>query len=165
MRRGWLALPVLAVTMACTPLKDYQEAARQLRFHLDRVEPSLHVSLPVDRSRIGFRVVLGVENPSTVPFHVVGFTGDLMLDNGGGMRSIGHLELTRALELPAGGQGQLDTELSFSYQDLRDNWVAIQSAAKGGAGTWHLEGALKAEVYGLPIKLPVRTSRPYGSHG
>jgi len=165
MRKGWLALPILVCATACSPLKEYQEAARSLRFHLDRVEPSLHLTLPVDRSRMAFKVLLGVDNPSTVPFHVVAFSGDLKLDARGSTGSIGRIELAKAVDLPAGGRAQLETELSFSYQELRDNWVALNAIGKGGAGTGHLEGTLKAQAFGFPIQLPVHTSRAVGSGG
>jgi len=52
--------------------------------------------------------------------------------------------------------------VSFSYGDLRDNWVAIQAAAQGGSGVWLLEGALRAETHGFPIQLPVRSRRAFG---
>jgi len=163
MRRGWLALPILVCAAACSPLRDYQEASRGLRFHLDRVEPKVHVTLPVDRSRIAFKVVLGVDNPSQVPFHVLGFAGDLKLEHRGTLRPIGRLELASPIDLPAAGTGRLETELSFSYSDLRDNWVAIEAMARGGSGTWRLEGSLKVEAYGIRFQIPVRSSRALGS--
>lgn len=165
MRTGRLALPILALASACSPLKDYQEAARGLRFHLDRVEPALRLALPVDRSRMQFRILLGVENPSTVPFHVMGFTGDLKLGTTGAPVTIGRLDLARPLELPAGGTAQLEAELSFGYGELRDNWALLEAVSRGAAGTWRLEGTLKAQAYGLPLQIAVRTSRSFGGGG
>jgi len=162
MRRSWLALPILVVATACSPLKDYREAARGLRFHLDRVEPSVHLALPLDRSRMAFRVIVGVDNPSGVPFHVVGFTGDLKLETRGAVRTIGRMDLAKPLDLPAAGTGRMEVEVSFTYADLRENWVPIQAAAQGGSGVWHLEGTLKAEAYGFPVQLPVKSNRAFG---
>ena len=162
MGRAWRALPILACAIACSPIKDYQEAARALTFHLDRVEPRLQLALPLERSQIAFRVTLGVTNPSTVPFHVVGFEGRLGLEAGGAQRAIGRIELAQPLELPAGGQGRLEAELAFTYQDLKDNWPALEAAMSGAPGRWHLEGTLRATAYGLPLQLPVRTSRGQG---
>ena len=159
MRRGWLALPLLACATACSPVKDYREAARGLRFHLDRVEPDLKLTLPPS---VVVRVVLGVENPSSVPFHLTAFAGDLRLESQGAMHPVGHLELARPLELPAGGAARLEVEVTFSLQELRDHWGALQAAAKGGSGTWHLEGALQAQAYGLPLTVPVRSLHPFG---
>ncbi len=162
MRPARLVLPVLVLATACAPVRDYREAARGLRFHLDRVEPRVHLALPLDRSRMAFRVVVGVDNPSGVPFHVSAFTGDLRLETRGATHAIGRMELARPIELAPRGSGSMDVEVSFSYGDLRDNWVAIQAAAQGGSGAWLLEGALKTEAYGFPIQLPVKSRRAFG---
>jgi hypothetical protein len=144
-------------------VKDYQEAAQHLRFTLERVEPSIHVSLPVDRSRIAFRVILRVENPSSVPFHVRSFEGGLKLElRNGPIRPLGAVELSSPLELPAGGSARMETEVSFAYQELRENWAAIQSVASGGSGAWHLEGFLCLEAFRIPIKLPVKSRNTFG---
>jgi len=163
MRTGWLALPILVCAAACSPVKDYQEAARGLQFQLDRVQPEFRLALPLERSQVVFRVLLTVVNPSKVPFHILAFAGDLSLETGGQLCAVGHVQLTKALELPATGSAGLEVEVSFSYQDLRDNWGAIQSATQGGAGAWRLDGSLQARAYGLPLNLPVRTHRPFGT--
>jgi len=162
MAGAWRALPILACAIACSPIKDYTEAARALTFQLQRVEPRLHMALPLERSQVGFRVTLGVTNPSPVPFHVLGFTGQLRLEAGGAQRPIGRIELAQPLELPAGGQGRLEADLAFTYQDLKDNWPALVAAMCGAPGRWHLEGTLRATAYGFPVQLPVRTSRGQG---
>ncbi|BDU75421.1 NDR1/HIN1-like protein [Mesoterricola sediminis] len=160
--RAWRVVPVLAAAVACSPIQEYQAAARSLRFRLARVEPDLRVALPLDRSRIVFRLVLEVENPSQVPFRVLGFGGDLGLTFREARRPLGRLELARPLELPAGGTARMETELSFTYQDLRDNWTAIQAVTSGGSGAWHLDGQLKVDAFGFPLQLPVRTTRDFG---
>jgi LEA14-like dessication related protein len=163
MRKGWLALPALVCATACSPVKDYQEAARSLRFTLERVEPRVQFALPVDRSRIAFKLILRVENPSSVPFHVTSFEGALKLETlNGPVRSLGSVELSRPLELPAGGTARMETEVSFTYSELRENWAAIQSVAAGGAGAWQVEGFLCLEAYRLPIKLPVKSRNAFG---
>ncbi|BDU71202.1 NDR1/HIN1-like protein [Mesoterricola silvestris] len=162
MRATRLALPALVLATACTPVRDYQEAARGLRFHLDRVEPSVHLALPLDRSRMAFRVVVGVDNPSTVPFHVLGFTGDLKLESRGATHAIGRMDLARPLDIPPQGSGRMEVEVSFSYGDLRDNWVAIQAAAQGGSGAWRLDGVLKADAFSFAIQLPVKSRKAFG---
>jgi LEA14-like dessication related protein len=162
MRPARLAFPILVVAAACSPVQTYRDAARTLSFHLDRVEPSVHLALPLDRSRMAFRVIVGVDNPSKVPFHLSGFTGDLKLETRGAVRSIGRMELARPLELPASGSASMEVEVSFTYGDLRDNWVPIQAAAQGGSGVWHLEGTLKAEAHGIPLQFPVKSNRAFG---
>ena len=162
MGRGWLAFPLLAA-VACSPARDYQEAARSLRFRLDRVEPGLRLALPLDLSRMVFKVVLEVANPSRIPFHLVAFAGDLRLESGGTFHPVGHLELARPLELPAEGSAPLEVEVAFAYRDLQEHWPSLQAAARGGSGVWHLEGTLKAVVHGIPVERPVRAERSFGN--
>jgi hypothetical protein len=162
MRLGWLAVPLLMAGPACDPVRTYQEAAHSLRFTLDRVEPRLQVAFPLDRSRLTFDLMLGVDNPSTVPFHVQSFQGDLRLESGGAVHPLGRLELVRELELPAQGQAQLAVQLAFTYQDLKEHWGPIQDALHGKIpGAWKLEGALRGQAYGLPVKLPVTARREF----
>jgi len=164
MRLGWAALPLLLAVPACSPVQRYRSAAESLRFTLDRVEPELRLAFPLERSRITFAVTIGVENPSTVPFHLSGFEGAFRLDTDGVLRPLGQVRLMRALELPAGGSAQLDVELAFGYQDLADRWPALQAVLHGeSAGAWELEGTLLGEAYGFKVKVPVRTRRTFGA--
>lgn len=164
MRLGWAALPWLIAFTACSPVQRYQEAARSLRYTLERVEPDLQLAFPLERSRITFAITIGVENPSDVTFHIRGFEGVLRLDTDGTPRSLGQVHLIRALDLPAGGTAQLAVELAFGYRDLADRWPAIQSVLHGeAAGAWALEGTLFGEAYGFDVKLPVRTRRTFGA--
>jgi len=164
MRLGWVALPVLLALPACSPVGRYQEAARSLRFTLDRVDPDIQLAFPLDRSMLRFQVTLGVENPSTVPFHLFGFEGVFRLDMDGDRKPLGDVRLVRPLDLPAGGQQQMVVDLGFSYKDLAGRWTALQSALHGERpGAWELEGTLRGEVYGISVNLPVRTRRSFGT--
>lgn len=162
MRKGWLAVPLLAASTACTPIREYEQAAHSLAFHLERVEPRLHLALPLDRSSITFRIVLGVDNPSRVAFHVLGFTGDMTLEAGGSPFNLGHVELARPLDLAPASSGHLEAEVTFPYEGLRDHWDRIEAAVHGSQGAWNLQGSLRTEAFGLPITLPVRTRRAFG---
>lgn len=164
MRLGWLALPVLIAVPACSPVGRYQEAARSLRFTLDRVEPNLQLAFPLERSMLRFRVTLGVENPSTVPFHLFGFEGVFRLDMDGQRQSLGDVRLAQPLDLPAGGQQQMVVDLGFSYQDLAARWPSLQAALHGERpGAWELEGILRGQAYGVSVNLPVRTRQSFGT--
>jgi hypothetical protein len=164
MRPGYGALPLLIAATACSPVQRYQEAARGLRFTLDRVDPSLELALPLDRSRVAFQVTLGVANPSTVPFHLQAFEGSLRMETGGVVQPIGQVRLVEALDLPAGGSARLVVSVSFGYRDLAQAWPAIQAALGGEAsGAWELEGDLRAEVHGFPVHVPVRSRRAFGT--
>ena len=164
MRPGWIALPLLIAVPACSPVRGYQDAARSLRFSLDRIEPSLQLAFPLDRSRLVVDLTLGVENPSAVPFHVQDFQGEVRVDTGTGMQPLGRLELTRALDLPAGGRADLVVSAAFTYQDLAQRWPALQAALRDGRpGAWELAGSLGAVVHGIPVRLPVKTRQGFGA--
>jgi len=164
MRSGLLALPLLIASPACSPARDYQEAARSLRFSLERVEPSLRLALPLEQSSVILHLILGVENPSTIPFHLTGFDGAFRLDTGGQVQPLGRMELERALDLPAGGNASLAVALTFTYQDLAGRWPDLQAALRAERpGAWELEGTLRGTVHGFPVSLPVRTRRPFGA--
>ena len=163
MRLGWAAVPLLIAVPGCSPVRDYQAAARSLRVTLDRVEPNLQLALPLDQSRITLKLTLGVENPSSVAFHLRSFQGAVRLETADGAQPLGRLEMLRALDLPAGGKADLALALSFTYRDLADRWPTLQAAIQGQqAGAWVLEGTLRGDVHGIPVQLPVRTRRSFG---
>ena len=163
MRLGWLAVPWLIAAPACNPVADYQAAARSLRCTLVRVEPRLQLALPLEQSRVRFRITLQVVNPSNQPFHLQGFEGAFQLESAGQMRPLGQLSLVQPLDLPARGQADLVVELVCTYQDLADRWPDLQSALRGQhPGAWDLEGTLRGTVHGFPVQLPVRTRHRFG---
>ena len=163
MRLGWLALPLVMAVEACAPVRTYQEAARSLRFTLDRVEPRLQLAFPLDQSRLALQITLGVENPSTTPFHLQGFLGDLSLEATGGLLLLGHVELQNPMDLPPGGRAELTVAVSYLYRDLRAQWGPLQEALrKGAAGAWSLQGDLKLSAYGVSWQVPVKTRRTFG---
>lgn len=164
MRLGWLTLPLLMTVAGCAPVRNFQEAARSLRFTLDRVEPRLQLAFPLESSRVAFRIILGVENPSEVTFRIRGFAGNLGLRTAGQVRPLGHLELVQPLELAPGGKASLTVELALTYAELRDHWGPLQEAVRGtSTGAWTLDGSLGLEAYGMPLQLPIRASHGFGT--
>lgn len=164
MRLGWVALPALVALAACSPARTYREAAESLTFTLERVDPALHLAFPLDRSRVGFDLTLRVDNPSDVAFHLRGFEGAFRLETDGGFQPLGQVSLVRPLDLPAKGQADLAVSLTFTYQDLADRWPTLLAALRGERpGTWELAGTLQGTAYGIPVKVPVRTRRPFGA--
>ena len=156
MRTAWAALPALLAVTACSPVAQVRDAARTLRFTVDRVEPRFNLAFPLERSRVAFRIAFTVDNPSDVPFHLRGFEGELGLETDGGASALGHLALAQPADLTAHGRATLVLEVSFAYQDLRDHWDTLQTALLPGAtGAWTLAGTLKAEAYGVTWSLPV----------
>jgi len=163
MRPGWAALPALLALTACSPVAQVPAAARSLRFAVDRVEPRFNLAFPLERSRVAFRIVFTVDNPSDVTFHLRGFEGELGLEAEGIAADLGHLALVQPTDLAARGRAALVLEVSFGYQDLRANWDTLQAALIPGAvGAWTLTGTLKAEAYGITWPLPVKAREPLG---
>lgn len=163
MRLGWLAIPLVAAMPACNPVQDYQAAARSLQFRLERVEPSVQLELPLERSRVTFRITAEVENPSNVPFHLRRFEGSFRLETAGQLHRLGSITLVRMLDLPAGGKADLTVDLAFAYQDLAGRWTDLLAAVRGeGAGAWELEGTLRGDVHGVAVRVPVHTRRGFG---
>jgi len=164
MARRWLAVPLLVAVPACSPVRGYQDAARSLRFTLDRIEPRLQLAFPLDQSRLVVDLILGVENPSALPFRIRTFSGEVRVDTGAGLQPLGRLDLVQALDLPAGGKAQLAVSASFGYRELAQRWPELQAALREGRpGAWELVGSLEAEVHGFPVRLPVRTRRGFGA--
>ncbi len=162
MRKPWLALPALLLLTGCADLnlvRNYQEASRQLRFTLDRVEPQIQLSFPLENSRVTFRLVVGVENPSQVQFRARGFTGQLSMDEG---MPIGQVAFSQGITLAPGGRSQVPVDLSFDYRELKQAWGPLGAAIRGQKSAWHLEGQLQLEAFGLPFTVPIRTSKTTG---
>ena len=165
MRPGWSALPVLlalAAGPACSPVPRLQAAARSLRFTVDRVEPSLQLAFPLERTRLAIQITVTVDNPSEVAFHLKGFEGDLHLEVPSETFPLGHVALVKPLDLAPQGHATLTMAVSFAYRDLQDHWPAIQAAlVPGAAGAWSLEGKLQLQAYGVNWALPVKTRQSF----
>lgn len=166
MRRLWISVPALLLLTGCAelnPARMYQEAARQLRFSLDRVEPSLQLTFPLEDSRVGLRLKIGVDNPSQVHFRARGLSGQLRLEEGTATHPIGQVAFSQGIDLPPGARSQMPVDLSFSYRELKQAWSPLKSVIQGRPGTWHLEGQLQMEAFGIPFTLPLRASKSTGN--
>ena len=166
MRGRWLAVPALLLLTGCAELNPallYRNAARQLRFSLDRVEPSLQLAFPLENSRVGFRLVVGVENPSQVRFRARSLGGKLALEEGTNTHAIGQVAFSQGIDLAPGGRSQMPVDLSFGYRELQQAWGPLGSAIRGKKGTWRLDGQLQLEAYGIPFTMPIRASKGTGN--
>jgi len=158
MRRLWLVVPAALTLVSCKPLDtaaSYRQAASQLTFQLERVEPRLEALFPLDRSRLMVRLVIRVNNPSEVRFQAKHVLGDLGLEELGLTHRLGTVDLPQGVELAPGTTSPLVLDLSFSYGDLRQNWPALTRAMRTGSSTtWRLDGKARMEAYGIPITVP-----------
>lgn len=166
MRRLLLLAPVVLL-MGCdalNPALQVQEAARQLRFTLDRVEPRLDLAFPLDRSRLRLRLDLGVDNPTDVRLKTRRVSGDLHLQAQGGDHALGTVAFPEGMDLAPKGRSTLRAELSFGYGDLKAAWGPLSGAVlRHEPATWTLAGEARFDVLGLEFGVPFRTRRSSGS--
>ena len=161
MNPRWWVVPVLLTFTSCRdPGAAYREAARQLTFSLDQVQPSLQLAYPFEQSRLGLRLTLGAENPTKIRFKARTITGGISLDSDGVSHAIGQLNFSMGVDLKPSSRTPVVVDLFFTYNDLRASWGALKSVAAGNRpGTWHLNGQVGLEVMGIPLTMPLRVQK------
>lgn len=157
------ALVILAGCDALSPALRYQEAARQLRFSLDRVEPQVELALPLERSRLRLRLDLGVDNPTEQRLRTRRVGGNLRLAAQGGDHAIGAIGFPEGMDLAPKGRSTLRAEVVLSYADLKQAWGPLTAASlRREPATWSLAGEARFEVMGLEFGVPFRASKASG---
>ncbi len=163
MRKPLLLLPALLLFTGCEALNPaiaLREAARQLRFSLDRVEPRLELAFPLDRSRLHLGLVLGVENPSGTRIAARGLKGDLTLVQGGATQPLGRVLFPEGVNLEARARGTLRAEVSFSYAELKAAWEPLKKVVvQKEPGQWKLDGSATVDALGLPFEIPLHATK------
>ena len=167
---GALSVSVVALFFALStgceglnPAIQYQQAARQLRFSLDRVEPRLDLAFPLDQSRLRLGLDLGVDNPTEVRLRTRRVAGDLRLQAQGGDYALGAVAFPQGMDLAPKGRSTLKAELSFGYGDLKAAWGPLSAAVlRHERATWSLAGEARFEVLGLEFGVPFRTHQESG---
>jgi hypothetical protein len=154
---GLLALPGCR---SLDPAAAYRQAARQLEFTLDQVEPSLQVAFPLEQSKLGLRLTLGAKNPTTVRFKARSLEGGITLDSDGASHAVGQMSLAQGLDLPPSATTPVVVDLLFAYKDLRGSWSSLRSVGSGNRpGTWRLDGHMGLEVLGIPMAVPLKVQK------
>lgn len=163
MKRPWLAVPALLLLSGCAgldPASAYREAARQLKFTLDRVDPSIQLAFPLERSRLRLHLTVGIENPTTVRFQARSISGRIFLDSDGVSHGIGQLNFTQGVDLKPSARTPVAVDLSFSYDDLKQSWGSLRMVSAGARpGTWRLDGQVGLDVMGIPLTTPLRIQK------
>ncbi|HJW73959.1 MAG TPA: hypothetical protein VJ486_14130 [Geothrix sp.] len=165
MRRIWV-LPVVLVMMGCdalNPALRYEQAARQLRFSLDRVEPQVELAFPLEQSRLRLKLEIGVDNPSDQRLHTRQVGGALRLNARNVDHSLGAVSFPEGADIAPKGRSTLRMEMSFGYADLKAAWEPLSSVVfRKERATWRLEGQARFEVMGIEFGVPLRVSRESG---
>lgn len=148
---------------AINPALQFQEAARQLRFSLDRVEPRLELAFPLEQSRLRLQLDLGVDNPTDQRLRTRRVSGDLRLAAQGGDHALGAIGFPEGMDLAPKSRSTLRAEVVLSYADLKSAWGPLTAAAtRHEAATWSLNGEARFEVLGIEFGVPFRTSKGSG---
>lgn len=165
MRRLW-ALPALVLLVGCeaiNPALRYEEAARQLRFTLDRVEPHVELAFPLEQSRLRLRLEVGVDNPSDQRLRTGSVRGDLALNAQGTDHPLGSVSFPEGADILPGGRSVLRVDVVFGYADLKAAWGPLSGAVqRREPATWSLNGEARFEVMGIAFGVPFRTRRESG---
>ena len=165
MRRFWV-MPALVLLVGCeslNPALRYQEAARQLRFTLDRVDAKIDLAFPPERSRLRLLIDVGVDNPSDQRLRTQHVTGDLRLKAQGGDYGLGSVSFPEGADIAPGGRSALKVEVALGYDDLKTAWSPLSGAVmRHELTTWSLIGEARFDVMGVEFGVPFHTQKESG---
>jgi hypothetical protein len=165
--RRLLVLPALLVLVGCdalSPALKYEQAARQLRFTLDRVEPRIELAFPLEQSRLRLRLEVGVDNPSDQRLRTRRVAGDLKLSAKGADHALGSVSFPEGADIAPKGRSVLKVDVTLGYSDLKTAWGPLSGAVmRHEPATWSLAGEARFEILGIEFGVPFRTSKGSGS--
>ena len=148
---------------ALSPALRYEEAARQLRFTLDRVEPRVELAFPLEQSRLRILLDVGVVNPTDQRLRTRRVAGELRLNAQGGDHGLGTVSFPEGADIAPKGRSVLQVEVALGYADLRDVWGPLAGAVqRHEPATWSLAGEARFEVMGIEFGVPFRTRKESG---
>jgi hypothetical protein len=145
---------------ALSPALKYEEAARKLRFTLDRVEPQFELAFPLEQSRLRLRLEVGVENPSGQRLRTRRVSGDLRLSAQGGDHPLGSVSFPEGADIAPLGRSVLKLEVTLGYGDLKTAWGPLTGAAlHHEPAVWSLAGEARFDILGIEFGVPFHTSK------
>jgi LEA14-like dessication related protein len=148
---------------ALSPALNYEEAARQLRFTLDRVEPRVELAFPLEQSRLRLQLEVGVDNPSDQRLRTRRVAGELQLNAQGGDYALGSVSFPEGADIAPKGRSTLRVEVALGYADLKAAWGPLSGAVQRQEhATWSLAGEARFEVLGIEFGVPFRTRKESG---
>ncbi|MBL0313952.1 MAG: hypothetical protein IPP78_14885 [Holophagaceae bacterium] len=161
--RHFLTLAGLLLMCGCgivDPVAAYREAAQQLHFSLERVEPKVELAFPLDQSRIRFRFDVGVGNDSNLRLHARGLNCKLSLHSADQVSSIGDVGLPGGFDVAAKGKATVPLELALTYRDLQAVWRPIMDVVQHHkAASWKLDGTANLEAMGIGFDVPIHSTK------
>ena len=102
MNARWLAVPALLALAGCKdPAATYRNAAKQLTFTLEQVEPNVQLAYPLEQSRLDLRLTVNADNPTAVRFKARSIRGDISLDTDGANHFVGQMGVAKGVDLLA----------------------------------------------------------------
>ena len=156
---GFLALGCESIN----PALRYQEAARQLRFTLDRVEPRVELAFPLDQSRLRLRLEVGVDNPTDQRLRTRKVAGELRLNAQGGDHALGTVSFPEGADLAPRSRSTLKVEVALGYADLKTAWGPLAGAVqRHEPATWSLAGEARFDILGIEFGVPFSTRKESG---
>ena len=165
MRRAWI-LPLLVPLVGCqslNPALRYQEAARQLRFTLYRVDAKLDLAFPLERSHLRILIDMGVDNPSDQRLQTRRVSGDLHLKAQGGDFALGTVSFPEGADIAPGVRSTLRVEVALGYRELLAAWGPLSGAVqRHEPATWTLAGEARFAVLGIEFGVPFHTQKESG---
>jgi Late embryogenesis abundant protein len=166
-RLALLVITGLAVgALGCSTLNPalrYEEAARQLRFSLDRVEPKLELAFPLEQSRLRLRLDVGVDNPTDQRLRTRKVSGDLRLKLRDEEHALGTVAFPEGADIAAKGRTTLKVDVVFSQKDLQAAWSPLSRAVlRHDPATWTIAGEARFEILGIEFGVPFRARRESG---
>ena len=148
---------------AINPALRYEEAARQLRFSLDRVEPRVELAFPLEQSRLRLQLEVGVDNPSDQRLRTRRVAGELRLNAQGGDYALGSVSFPEGADIAPKSRSVLRVEVALGYADLKAVWGPLSGAVqRHEPATWSLAGEARFEVLGIEFGVPFRTRKESG---
>jgi len=161
--RGLWAVPGLVLLLGCeavNPALRYEEAARKLRFTLDRVEPQIELAFPLEQSRLRLRLEVGVDNPSDQRLRTRRVSGDLRLSAQGADHPLGSVSFPEGADIAPMGRSVLKLDVTFGYGDLKTAWGPLTGAAlHRQPATWSLAGEARFDMLGIEFGVPFSTTK------
>jgi LEA14-like dessication related protein len=154
---------VLVGCESLNPALRYQEAARQLRFTLDRVDARIDLAFPPERSRLRLLIDVGVDNPLDQRLRTRRVAGELRLKAQGGDYALGSVSFPEGAEIAPKGHSALMVEVALSYDDLKTAWGPLSGAVmRHEPATWSLAGEARLDVLGVEFGVPFHTQKESG---